>query len=467
MNGMTDEYFYDTGHQMLEDRGWDQEEAPLPDGGVAMATTYPEDDYVWLGGRPVGYVRGQLTQDPTTGIWSRSSDTTPDCSRLGDHLPCGTYFVVTDHIGKPVVSLNPSMQIAGLYDYDVFGAPNRQVTQFATGPYGNTPLCSGDGGTEFLGEISQAPANAGNGGTPLQVDMQVRFYTADTEVDAGPYPYGEMPVDFALIMDPDADGGNPLLAGPIGGYAIGPQTTGWMSTTKGNAQVLFTCNGQNCCPLFVDGGFAGDDCTCSQYPQYTDGGAAGCTDGGSCWYPYQGITVEAATYREYQPGAKPLMLRLGFPGQYYDPETGFAENWHRFYDPDIGRYLEPEPMLAAGGALQVLRFKDGEGLMNPYSYASADPLARVDYDAELDSQSKRDGQPNRIVRWFETPLRKFYLQRCAHDALKEEEMCASKCAPTVCWKNVRCDYEACVAGATSGAGTTDYLRAYTRCMNGP
>ncbi|AMN79666.1 RHS repeat-associated core domain-containing protein [Pseudomonas azotoformans] len=40
---------------------------------------------------------------------------------------------------------------------------------------------------------------------------------------------------------------------------------------------------------------------------------------------------------------------LRFQGQYFDDESGLHYNRHRYYNPDIGRYLTPDPVKLAGG----------------------------------------------------------------------------------------------------------------------
>ena len=40
---------------------------------------------------------------------------------------------------------------------------------------------------------------------------------------------------------------------------------------------------------------------------------------------------------------------LRFQGQYFDAEIGLHYNRHRYYNPDIGRYLTPDPVKLAGG----------------------------------------------------------------------------------------------------------------------
>ncbi|XOV40457.1 RHS repeat-associated core domain-containing protein [Pseudomonas sp. App30] len=40
---------------------------------------------------------------------------------------------------------------------------------------------------------------------------------------------------------------------------------------------------------------------------------------------------------------------LRFQGQYLDRETGLHYNTFRFYDPDVGRFVSPDPIGLAGG----------------------------------------------------------------------------------------------------------------------
>ncbi|MDN7620244.1 MULTISPECIES: RHS repeat-associated core domain-containing protein [Burkholderia] len=60
----------------------------------------------------------------------------------------------------------------------------------------------------------------------------------------------------------------------------------------------------------------------------------------------------------------PRPQNLRFQGQYLDRETGLHYNTFRFYDPDIGRFINPDPIGLAGG-------------LNQYRYGP-NPLAWID-----------------------------------------------------------------------------------------
>lgn len=44
-----------------------------------------------------------------------------------------------------------------------------------------------------------------------------------------------------------------------------------------------------------------------------------------------------------------LVYNLRYPGQYFDSETGLFQNWDRDYDPQVGRYIESDPIGLEGG----------------------------------------------------------------------------------------------------------------------
>jgi RHS repeat-associated protein len=61
----------------------------------------------------------------------------------------------------------------------------------------------------------------------------------------------------------------------------------------------------------------------------------------------------------------PPLSNLRFAGQYFDSESGLAQNWFRDYDPSAGRYIESDPAGLRGG-------------INSYSYADGSPLRYSD-----------------------------------------------------------------------------------------
>jgi len=80
-----------------------------------------------------------------------------------------------------------------------------------------------------------------------------------------------------------------------------------------------------------------------------------------------------------------------FPGQYYDEDTGLHYNWHRYYEPGIGRYLRADPLNL--GNVQIARQNEQTAsiatmlyqyglsntqVLNYYAYCLNDPINKVD-----------------------------------------------------------------------------------------
>jgi RHS repeat-associated protein len=61
-----------------------------------------------------------------------------------------------------------------------------------------------------------------------------------------------------------------------------------------------------------------------------------------------GATVGRTGYGRFDVQGE-VETSLGFPCQVRDEETGLAYNFHRYYDPDTGRFISPDPMGADGG----------------------------------------------------------------------------------------------------------------------
>ena len=75
------------------------------------------------------------------------------------------------------------------------------------------------------------------------------------------------------------------------------------------------------------------------------------------YYPFGGI------YNEYV--SEPSYHR--FLGQWEDADTDLYYNWHRFYRPELGQYISPDPIGLAGG-------------INMYSYVGGNPINYIDPD---------------------------------------------------------------------------------------
>jgi RHS repeat-associated protein len=86
-----------------------------------------------------------------------------------------------------------------------------------------------------------------------------------------------------------------------------------------------------------------------------------------------------------------FQLNLRLPGQVFDPETGLHYNRQRYYDPQHGQYLTPDPLGTPDGP-------------NPYAYVAFNPLTNIDPDGLIlfafdGTRNNRDSQTN--VFWLD------------------------------------------------------------------
>ncbi|WP_415772931.1 RHS repeat-associated core domain-containing protein [Pseudomonas sp. LB3P38] len=87
---------------------------------------------------------------------------------------------------------------------------------------------------------------------------------------------------------------------------------------------------------------------------------------------YSGEIVWSAKYNAYGKvtrlafgGGEQLEQPLRFQGQYFDAESGLHYNRHRYYDPEVGRYLTPDPIKLAGGPNQYQYTPNPTGWVDP------------------------------------------------------------------------------------------------------
>ncbi len=312
-----DVFSYDLGHQLLEDYFFDP----------AATTSAPIDEYIWLGGMPVAFMRAQ-----TNGT-AHDPDFTGTVTRRGESTNRGLYFIVNDHIGRPAVILDTYRRVANAHDYDPFGHQSRVSWHGDTAhPYGTGAF------SQRIAWLRQPP---GDGAT---VRARVRYHMVDTEPGCL-----RAPCDFARVRTTAG-----YSRAIDGGYHKGPVVGGWDEIPDGILDVYFSAAADNCAP---------------------SGNLRNCT--ASTTFPYQGVSTEGFDYIRYQIGATPVTIPLRGPGMYYDAETDLFENWHRYYDPSIGRYLQPEPLLQRADV--PLTYAALGKQLNPYSYAGSNPIGNADW----------------------------------------------------------------------------------------
>ena len=89
-----------------------------------------------------------------------------------------------------------------------------------------------------------------------------------------------------------------------------------------------------------------------------------------------GKNVWSAYYRAYGNIVKfdinEISNPLRFQGQYYDEESGLHYNRHRYYNPNTGRYLTPDPIKLAGGLNSYQYVPNPTGWVDPLGLMSVE-----------------------------------------------------------------------------------------------
>jgi len=177
-----------------------------------------------------------------------------------------------------------------------------------------------------------------------------------------------------------ADAGHDArVATTDGGQVRDSGTSSMDAANDGRAAMPDSGNGADSATPPTDAG--GDSATTTMEGGTVSGGDGGLTALGALYYVHtdhlgtpQLVTdgaqkvVWSATYDPYgttNDAAGSATQNIRLPGQFFDAETGLHQNGFRDYMPDLGRYLESDPIGLGGG-------------MNPYAYAKGNSLNRTD-----------------------------------------------------------------------------------------
>jgi RHS repeat-associated protein len=151
-----------------------------------------------------------------------------------------------------------------------------------------------------------------------------------------------------------------------------------------------------------------------------------------------------------------VTMNIRRPGQYYDQETGLYYNWHRFYDPVAGRYLQADPIARDN------RLPDKSRLFDGYGYADNKPLSEFDSSGNGD---KGDNIAKTLKDWGDKAVKIITtyqdLKNCVSCILScffgEKKLCLSGTNATTDWDKVLNAQASCLdlchCGSSALAGT--------------
>ncbi|XYH94178.1 RHS repeat-associated core domain-containing protein [Sorangium sp. So ce1128] len=125
-------------------------------------------------------------------------------------------------------------------------------------------------------------------------------------------------------------------------------------------------------------------------------------------------------------GKEGVTTPLRFLGQYADEETGLVYNRHRYYDPEVGRFISPDPIGLEGGVNLYARGVDPTAEADVYgkfvSWIEPQPISAAEKKAMRDAARARfDADPELKARQASIKERKNASQ-CANVAKEAKSL---------------------------------------------
>jgi RHS repeat-associated protein len=123
-------------------------------------------------------------------------------------------------------------------------------------------------------------------------------------------------------------------------------------------------------------------------------------------------SITLAFFSEPDRSPKDFEQNLRFAGQYFDKETGLHFNTYRFYAPETGRFISPDPIGLAGGLNLYAYAPNPIGWIDPWGLAKDKTYTVTrNMNAEEAEKTKKagglvpgetNGSPDRRAKWVNT-----------------------------------------------------------------
>ncbi|MDO2435744.1 RHS repeat-associated core domain-containing protein [Aeromonas veronii] len=127
-----------------------------------------------------------------------------------------------------------------------------------------------------------------------------------------------------------------------------------------------------------------------------------------------GATAWQVRYRAYgnvwREEIAEVATPLRFQGQYFDAETSLHYNRHRYYQPETGRFITPDPIGLAGGlnnyqyAPNPIGWVDPLGLTNIPGQCPPGPNKKTSYEAETRREAFRQAKRDAGIPMAQQPV---------------------------------------------------------------